>query len=165
MAAYKDKRGKWYISVYYDTWEGKRSRKVKRGFSTKREALAWERSFLTQTSGNLDMTFEEFVELYKRDLKERLKLNTWVMKTSVIEGKILPYFKDKKMKDITPADIIAWQNVMLSWRDENGKPYSPGYLKTIHNQDLICKGWFLPPNTYDCGSFVVNRKAVVGKEL
>ena len=31
-------------------------------------------------------------------------------------------------------------------------------------QELICKGWFLPPNTYDCGSFVVNRKAVVGKE-
>ena len=35
---------------------------------------------------------------------------------------------------------------------------------SIINQELICKGWFLPPNTYDCGSFVVNRKAVVGKE-
>ena len=35
---------------------------------------------------------------------------------------------------------------------------------SISNQELICKGWFLPPNTYDCGSFVVNRKAVVGKE-
>ena len=23
-------------------------------------------------------------------------------------------------------------------------------------QDVICKGWFLPPNTYGCGSFVVN---------
>ena len=23
-------------------------------------------------------------------------------------------------------------------------------------QELICKGWFLPSNTYDCGSFVVN---------
>ena len=23
-------------------------------------------------------------------------------------------------------------------------------------QVVICKGWFLPPNTYDCGSFVVN---------
>ena len=34
----------------------------------------------------------------------------------------------------------------------------------MQNQELICKGWFLPPNTYDCGSFVVNRKAVVGKE-
>ncbi len=27
---------------------------------------------------------------------------------------------------------------------------------SISNQELICKGWFLPPNTYDCGSFVVN---------
>ena len=26
----------------------------------------------------------------------------------------------------------------------------------IGSQELICKGWFLPPNTYDCGSFVVN---------
>ena len=31
-------------------------------------------------------------------------------------------------------------------------------------QELICRGWFLPPNTYDCGSFVVNGTAVVGKE-
>ena len=47
----------------------------------------------------------------------------------------------------------------LSREDENlGESYS------IQNQELICKGWFLPPNTYDCGSFVVNRKAVVGKE-
>ena len=36
---------------------------------------------------------------------------------------------------------------------------------SISNQELICKGWFLPPNTYDCGSFVVNGTAVVGKEL
>ena len=27
---------------------------------------------------------------------------------------------------------------------------------SIGTQELICKGWFLPPNTYDCGSFVVN---------
>ena len=29
---------------------------------------------------------------------------------------------------------------------------------SITNQELLCKGWFLPPNTYDCGSFVVNGK-------
>ena len=39
-----------------------------------------------------------------------------------------------------------------------------GESNSIANQELICKGWFLPPNTYDCGSFVVNGKAVVGKE-
>ena len=27
---------------------------------------------------------------------------------------------------------------------------------SIQNQVVICKGWFLHPNTYDCGSFVVN---------
>ncbi len=39
-----------------------------------------------------------------------------------------------------------------------------GESNSITNQELLCKGWFLPPNTYDCGSFVVNATAVVGKE-
>ena len=39
-----------------------------------------------------------------------------------------------------------------------------GESNSIANQELICKGWFLPSNTYDCGSFVVNGTAVVGKE-
>ena len=33
---------------------------------------------------------------------------------------------------------------------------SLGESSSISTQELICKGWFLPPNTYDCGSFVVN---------
>ena len=37
-------------------------------------------------------------------------------------------------------------------------------LEKIESQELICKGWFLPSNTYGCGSFVVNETAVVGKE-
>ena len=47
----------------------------------------------------------------------------------------------------------------LSQEDAN-----EGDSNSITNQELICKGWFLPPNTYDCGSFVVNGTAVVGKE-
>ena len=40
-----------------------------------------------------------------------------------------------------------------------------GDSNSIKNQVIICKGGILPPNTYyDCGSFVVNRKAVIGKE-
>ena len=39
-----------------------------------------------------------------------------------------------------------------------------GDSNSIINQELLCRGWFLPPNTYDCGSFVVNGTAVVGKE-
>jgi len=39
-----------------------------------------------------------------------------------------------------------------------------GDSNSIINQELLCRGWFLQPNTYDCGSFVVNGTAVVGKE-
>ena len=49
----------------------------------------------------------------------------------------------------------------LSVGDENR---DGGKSNSIQNQELLCKGWFLPPNTYDCGSFVVNETAVVGKE-
>ena len=39
-----------------------------------------------------------------------------------------------------------------------------GESVSIENQEILCRGWFLPPNTYDCGSFVVNGTAVIGKE-
>ena len=45
-------------------------------------------------------------------------------------------------------------------RDDNMDSES----NSIQNQELLCRGWFLQPNTYDCGSFVVNGTAVVGKE-
>ena len=45
-------------------------------------------------------------------------------------------------------------------RDDNMDSES----NSIQNQELLCRGWFLPPNTYDCGSFVVNGTAVVEKE-
>jgi hypothetical protein len=41
---------------------------------------------------------------------------------------------------------------------------SQGDSNSIKNQELLCRGWFLPPNTYDCGSFVVNGTAVVRKD-
>ncbi|MBO4930559.1 MAG: site-specific integrase, partial [Clostridia bacterium] len=114
------------------------------------------------SKGDLDMTFEAFLELYKRDLRERLKLSTWVMKTSVIDQKILPYFRDRKVADIKPADIIAWQNVMLTWRDEDGKGYSPTYLKTIHNQ---CSAIFNHAvRYYDLKSNPAAKAGNMGKE-
>ncbi len=134
MGVYKTENGKWFVSIRYVNWQGKHDRKVKRGFSTKREASEWERNFIMKTSENLDMSFSTFIELYKEDLKNRLKLNTWIMKESIIDKKITPYFKNKQMADIKPSDIISWQNVMLEYKTDNGKPFSPTYLKTIHNQ-------------------------------
>ena len=135
MAAYKDEqRGTWYVSFHYYDWTGKNFRKVKRGFKTKREATEWERHFRMKEAADLDMTFEEFVQAYTRDMKPKLKHNTWLTKEHILRTKLLPYFKDKKMRDIRPKDIIQWQNEQISYRDEKGKPYAPTYLKTLQSE-------------------------------
>lgn len=135
MPVFKDEaRGTWYVMVRYQDWTGERKQKCKRGFATKREAQEWERSFQMQTSGDLDMTFEAFTELYTKDVKPRLKENTWLTKENIIQKKILPYFGKRKISEITTKDVIAWQNELLAYRDEKRKPYSPVYLKTLHNQ-------------------------------
>lgn len=135
MPVFKDEaRGTWYVMVRYQDWTGERKQKCKRGFATKREAQEWERSFQMQTSGDLDMTFEAFTELYTKDVKPRLKENTWLTKENIIQKKILPYFGKRKISEITTKDVIAWQNELLAYRDEKRKPYSATYLKTLHNQ-------------------------------
>lgn len=45
MPAYKNDAGRWYCAFYYKDWTGKRRKKKKESFGTKREALEWERDF------------------------------------------------------------------------------------------------------------------------
>ena len=135
MSAYKDKKtGKWFVFFYYRDWQGNNKGKTKRGFQTKREALEWERKFKQRQETNLDMSFKSFVEIYSKDMKARLKLNTWLTKENIIQTKLIPTFGSKKINEIRPADVIAWQNKMLAYKDEKGNSYSETYLKTVHNQ-------------------------------
>ena len=133
MAVYKE--GNTWRAVYrYTDWQGQRKQTQKRGFPTKREAQAWEREQLNKAKADLDMTFSSFVELYSEDMKNRIKENTWHTKEHILRTKVLPYFGSRKINEIQPKDVIAWQNEMINTRDENGKAYSPVYLKTLHNQ-------------------------------
>lgn len=135
MAVFKNKdNGSWYVMTRYTDWKGERKQKCKRGFATKKEATEWERIFHMQKASDLDMPFEAFVELYINDMKSRLKENTWLTKEHIIRTKILQYFAEKKINEISAKDVIAWQNELLAFRDEKHKPYSPTYLKTLHNQ-------------------------------
>ena len=80
------------------------------------------------------MTFGSFYEIYERDKKARVKETTFETKSYVARDKILPYFKDRRMDEIKPKDVMEWQNELLNYRDEKGEPYSSGYLRTIHAQ-------------------------------
>lgn len=118
----------------YTDWTGDRKQSQKRGFKTKREALAWEREQLNKATADLDMTFASFVEQYTADMKSRIKENTWATKDYIIRTKLLPYFGKLKMCNITAQQIITWQNEMLDNKDESGKKYSPVYLRSVNSQ-------------------------------
>lgn len=129
-----ESNGTWYVMTRYVDWQGNHKQKCKRGFKTKREALEWERVFHLQQSTDMDMSFESFVDIYKNDIRSRIKETTWLTKVNIIDKKILPYFVKRKISEIQTKEVIAWQNDLLRQKDKTGKPYSECYLKTIHNQ-------------------------------
>lgn len=129
MKAEKDKKtGKWLIQYRYTDWQGKRRKSTKRGFATKREAEEWLRNFLITQKADFNMKFEDFWKMYCADMETRLREHTMRTKKYIVELKILPYFGDKRVNDITAADIRQWQNELIKMG------YSPTYLKTINNQ-------------------------------
>ena len=146
MPAYKNHdRGTYYASFYYIDWMGQKHKKKKEGFRTKREAQAYERSFLEKQAGAPTMTFASLYELYKKDCALHLKKSTMASKFAMIEKHILPYFKALRINDITPAAIRAWQNEVTS------KGYSPSYSYSLHRQlsavlNFACRYYGLQAN-------------------
>ena len=136
MPSYKDgKTGKWYAKFRIKDWKGDTKYITKRGFATKREALAWERDYCKAQSGSLDMRFADYAEMYKTDIANRIKISTMETKRNIIDTKLVPYFGKRKISEITSADIMHWQNEMLNLQNgKTGKTYSKSYLKTVHNQ-------------------------------
>lgn len=135
MAVYKEpKTNTWRVIYRYTDWNGERKQSQKRGFPTKREAQSWEREQLNKLGSDLDMTFRSFVEHYEEDRRSRIKDSTWESKEHIIRTKLLPYFGKLKMSSITPQQIVRWQNGLINYRDKDGAPYSPVYLKSIQNQ-------------------------------
>lgn len=118
----------WRSQFYYEDWQGVRHKKNKRGFKTKAEAEEWERNFRQQQRKDLDINFENFVEIYFADMENRLRESTIKNKRYVFDLKVTPYFKKKKMCEIKTADIRAWQNELIK------QGYAPTYLKSINNQ-------------------------------
>lgn len=146
MPAYKNRdRGTYYASFYYIDWMGQKHKKKKEGFRTKREAQAYERSFLDEQAGAPTMTFASLYDLYKQDCALHLKQSTMASKFAMIEKHILPGFKALHVNAITPATVRAWQNEVLS------KGYSPSYCYSLHRQlsailNFACRYYGLQAN-------------------
>ena len=108
--------------------KGNKKKKQKRGFKTKREALEWESNYKLSANANMSMKLEDFVEIYFRDKVGELKERSIRNKRYMIDVHVIPYFGSKAMNEITPSDIIQWQNAIRE------KGFSQTYLRMIQNQ-------------------------------
>lgn len=128
-SAKKDpKTGKWMIQYRFTDWRGIRKKSTKRGFCTKKEAEEWLQKFLITQQSDINMLFRDFVDIYYKDMCNRLREHTMQTKRYIIDIKILPYFASKRINEITPVDVRKWQNELLK------QNYKPTYIKTINNQ-------------------------------
>ena len=129
IPAYKDElRNTWYASFYYTDWQGRRRLKKKRGFLRQKDAKAFEEEFLRTKARSCDMAFGSMVEIYFDDMKGRLKANTLKNKRYLVDAKILPFFQELPLNEITPAHVRKWQSDLLA------EGLAPTYIKTINNQ-------------------------------
>ena len=107
------------------------------GFKTKKEAQYGYEDYITHRSENsnapsandttaesyTNMTFGELVSKFFAYQKPRLKAASYYDVTKKVENKILPYFRDKKVSDISPVQILEWQSTL--------EEYSFRYRKDI----------------------------------
>ncbi len=130
MPVYKDgESGTWRAQFYYKDWTGERHKKNKRGFRTKKEAQQYEAEFIRAAKADMDMKLSSFVEIYLKDKEVELKKRTLKNKRYMIDSHVIPYLGEKKMNEVSAADIIAWQKEI---KEKN--EFSQSYLRMLQNQ-------------------------------
>ena len=71
------------------------------------------------------MTVASFVDVYFADKSGELKERSMKNKKYMIDSHVIPYLGNKKMNEVAPADIIAWQNEIRS------KNFSESYQRML----------------------------------
>ena len=154
-SAKREKNGTWRIQYRYTDWTGQNKKSQKRGFKTKREAEEWLAAFKLQQAGDVTMRFSDFWKIYREDMEKRLRKTTLRQKEYVVIDKLLPYFGNTPLCEITAPMIRKWQGEMME------KGYKETYLKTINNQ--LCAILNYAVRYYDLKSNPCHKAGSMGK--
>lgn len=142
---------------------------MKRGFKTLREAKLFTEELKrdhAETLYKLDhpeltMTFSELYEKYKIS---RLgdKPSTIINRESLIQSRVIPFFGEMQIKDITQDTISQWH---ACFYDDDGQPiFKETYLRSLHsrlsailNYAVRC-GWLTKNPASSCSIGVKNAE-------
>lgn len=173
---------KYRVDYSYKTPEGVYKHSCKRGFSLMREATNWQKNELPkliikleqgepltrkrskEESDDKEMLFSELVESYMKRSELRRKKTTCGTKENIIKNRILPFFADKKLFQITVKDIEEWQDNLLQSKTTKGTSLSPTYIRTIRSQftaimNYAVRLYGLPYNPLDRAEMIGSKQA------
>ncbi|KRO07549.1 prophage lp4 protein 1, integrase [Lactiplantibacillus xiangfangensis] len=104
---------------------GKRTRKHKRGFKTKKEAQLWTSNVQVDYEkqgyiSNDDITFEQLYDKWFLDYKQSVKESTWAKTADIFRLHIIPVLGSTKIKGLT---VPQCQKVVQDWFNAGFKHY------------------------------------------
>lgn len=140
MASYEknNKSGKWSVRFRLD--EGGRLKNMRlSGYPTKKAAQTAYVEFMANyippnkpLTDDKDPTFAEMAEEYLRLGKQRWKSSSYYDIKKKIDNLILPFFGNTRMRQLSPATILEWQETVAQ--------YSYKYKASLRTQvNAICK--------------------------
>ena len=129
MPAYEDKNGTWYAAFYARESNGHNKHIVKRGFTRKKDALAYEHHFKSRQIDDKTIPFDALVNNFIDYHKCRVSQSTHNTTKFLISKFIVPYFRNMKLADISAKTIISWQNDL-----QKCNQYSSTYLYSINGK-------------------------------
>ena len=147
MASYEKRpSGLWSVRFKIIAPDGVETYKRLSGYKTKKEAQYAYEDFLRNPEPQpaslpepvtepaptaSDMLFSELVEKFLIFKKSRIKAGSFYDLEKKISSRILPYFGNMTVKDITPSLILDWQGTISKYSYRYQK-HLFGYMKSIY---------------------------------
>lgn len=125
MPAYRYENG-WFAKFNYKDWDGNTKQKLKRGFKTKKDALAFERDFVSKKTGK-NLTVLALADLFLQEHKTEIKPSTYEEYRKAISKRIRPIFPNKDINDVSALDIKRWHNALIE------KGYAKSTVNATHS--------------------------------
>lgn len=117
MSIHQDKNGTWYI---------KYNNLTRRGFSTKEEAIKFEKVLkLDSQKIEKPLAFEDVVEHYLNYCYHNVEYGTYTKRKRFFEKIITPYFKKRNIRTINEIECLEFRNYIQELR------YSTRYKNNI----------------------------------
>lgn len=153
------RNGVLFFSVRYKDSLGNTKAKFmqNKNWKTKREAKeAMDLFLLSVKTDNNKITVDQLFQLYREHTKEKIKQHSIATQDNYYFNHIKPYLGNLIMKNITPRDILKWQNYLVS------KKFSNHYSSSIQHffRTLINFGQkyeYINRNPFK-GDFVTNHE-------